>query len=135
VRSAFTGRSDSHTVPCRTTRILIRLRPTKICQGPYTISSVLRTSNLRAERQKIRQQLEEGQVRGTPCTALCELADRISQQIFGEMHRALGAEAASLARWPGADTAVGLALFPSRPRQVSRSATQEPSRSRRKLIA
>jgi len=63
--------------------------------GTPTPLSVL-GPQIEAERQKIRRQFEEGASARDTVHALCELADRNIQQIFGEMQRARGAEAEGL---------------------------------------
>ena len=71
------------------------LRPAKNMPGTPTPLSVL-GPQIEAARQKIRQQFEDGASARETVHALCELADRSIQQIFGEMQRARGSETEGL---------------------------------------
>jgi [protein-PII] uridylyltransferase len=66
-------------------------RPAKIMQGSLTPLSVLGPL-AEDERQRIRQQFEAGGSAQDTLRALCELADRTAQQIFGEVLRVNNAE-------------------------------------------
>ncbi len=69
--------------------------PAKNMQGFPTPLSVL-GPQADAERQRIRQQFETGTSAREAVSALCELADRNVQQIFGEVLRVHNREAQGL---------------------------------------
>ncbi len=71
------------------------LPPSKNMEGSPTPLSVL-GPQAEAERQRIRQQFEEGASARETLQALCELADSNVRRIFGEVLRVHGHEAQGL---------------------------------------
>ena len=85
--------------------------PTNKMQGPPTPLSVL-GPQADAERQRIRQQFETGSSAREALRALCELADRNVQQIFGEFCACTTAshKGSACSRWAGTG---GRCCFPT----------------------